>query len=46
MSDTAAIIAILILVIFFYGKPDLHDAAMSHLMKDNQCLTIEEVSND
>jgi hypothetical protein len=42
MSDSVLIIVILILCLAFCGEPDLHDAALSHVMKENQC----EVNNN
>jgi len=33
MADAALIIGIVLLIIFFGGEPDLHDALMHYLMK-------------
>jgi len=33
MADAALILGIVLLIIFFGGEPDLHDALMHYLMK-------------
>lgn len=43
MEDAVAIIAITLLCLAFCGEPDLQDAAISHLMKQECSITGEKL---